>query len=115
MKIMYDNGSWYFKIDNYRIGRAQDCSTIRSVEMLKDSILQEYGLLGRLISVDIFLEEMIFLRPELVLMLESITYVGMVDDDEILLRHVLALEAACRCNSKIFKSLGIKIRKITKL
>ncbi|WZY86781.1 hypothetical protein YC2023_033165 [Brassica napus] len=36
--------------DNYRIGRAQDCSTIRSVEMLKDSILQEYGLLGRLIS-----------------------------------------------------------------
>lgn len=33
---------------------------------------------------------MIFLRPEQVLMLESITYVGMVDDDddEILVRHV---------------------------
>ncbi|KAF3560271.1 hypothetical protein F2Q69_00013042 [Brassica cretica] len=40
--IMYYNGSWYFKIDNDRISRALDCSTIRGVEMLKDSILQEY-------------------------------------------------------------------------
>ncbi|WZZ50981.1 hypothetical protein YC2023_051088 [Brassica napus] len=99
--IMYYNGSWYFKIDNDRISRALDCSTIRGVQMLKDSILQEYGMLGRLISgrqiceclCDIhgfFGKEMIFLRPEQVLMLESITYVGMVDDDddEILVRHV---------------------------
>lgn len=49
---MYYNGSWYFKIDNDRISRALDCSTIRGVQMLKDSILQEYGMLGRLISVD---------------------------------------------------------------
>ena len=37
--IRYDNGAWDFKIDNDRMGRAVDCSTIKGVCGLKDSIL----------------------------------------------------------------------------
>ncbi|KAF3567407.1 hypothetical protein DY000_02017151 [Brassica cretica] len=45
--IMYDNGAWDFKIDNDRMGRAVDCSTIKGVYGLKDSILAAYGPVDR--------------------------------------------------------------------
>ncbi|KAG2250154.1 hypothetical protein Bca52824_080290 [Brassica carinata] len=47
--IMYDNSAWNFKIDNNRMGRAVDCSTIKGVCGL---ILAAYGLLGREIGVE---------------------------------------------------------------
>ncbi|KAL0666455.1 hypothetical protein Bca4012_029159 [Brassica carinata] len=50
--IMYDNGAWDFKIDNDRMGSAVDCSSIKGVCRLKDSILDAYGLLGREIEVE---------------------------------------------------------------
>ncbi|WZZ48985.1 hypothetical protein YC2023_049092 [Brassica napus] len=50
--IMYDNGAWDFKIDNDRMGSAVDCSSIKGVCGLKDSILDAYGLLGREIEVE---------------------------------------------------------------
>ena len=44
---MYDTGSWDFKINNDRMGRAVDSSGIRGADRLKDRILREYGLLER--------------------------------------------------------------------
>ncbi|KAL0742603.1 hypothetical protein Bca4012_084116 [Brassica carinata] len=51
--IMYDNGSWDFKIDNDRIGRTVDSSGITGVDGLKESISAEYGLSRREISTEI--------------------------------------------------------------
>ncbi|WZZ45181.1 hypothetical protein YC2023_041440 [Brassica napus] len=45
--IMYDNGAWDFKIDNDKMGRTVDCSKIKGVDGLKESIYAEYCLLGR--------------------------------------------------------------------
>ncbi|KAF3511776.1 hypothetical protein F2Q69_00006369 [Brassica cretica] len=45
--IMYENGVWDFKIDNDRMGRTVDCSKIKGVDGLKESIYAEYCLLGR--------------------------------------------------------------------
>ncbi|WZZ58257.1 hypothetical protein YC2023_058364 [Brassica napus] len=50
--IMYDNGAWDFKIDNDRMGRTVDCSKIKGVDGLKESIYAEYCLLGREISAE---------------------------------------------------------------
>ncbi|KAL0702778.1 hypothetical protein Bca4012_058900 [Brassica carinata] len=50
--IMYDNGSWDFKIDNDRMGRTVDSSGTTGVDGLKESILAEYGLSGREISTE---------------------------------------------------------------
>uniref|UniRef100_A0A0D3BR18 Uncharacterized protein n=1 Tax=Brassica oleracea var. oleracea TaxID=109376 RepID=A0A0D3BR18_BRAOL len=50
--MIYDNCAWDFKIDNDRMGIAVDCSSIKGVCGLKDSILAAYGLLGREIEVE---------------------------------------------------------------
>ncbi|KAG2305249.1 hypothetical protein Bca52824_033900 [Brassica carinata] len=51
---MYDNGSWDFKIDKDRMGRAADSSRIRGADGLKVSIFAEYGLSGREVSAEMY-------------------------------------------------------------
>ena len=51
--IRYCNGDWDFKIDKERMGRAIDVEFITSVDKLKERILEEYGLLGAPVTVDL--------------------------------------------------------------
>ncbi|KAF2586058.1 hypothetical protein F2Q70_00036169 [Brassica cretica] len=51
--IQYDNGDWYFKIDNDRMGRAIDVELITGVDMLKQKNIEEYGLIGASLIVEL--------------------------------------------------------------
>ncbi|KAG2292670.1 hypothetical protein Bca52824_039339 [Brassica carinata] len=51
-QVTSSNSTLDFKIDNDRMGRAVDCSSIKGVCGLKDSVLAAYGLLGREIEVE---------------------------------------------------------------
>ena len=62
--IMYENGAWDFKIDNDRMGRTVDCSKIKGVDGLKESIYAEYCLL----------EGKFRLKCPIVLMMERVTW-----------------------------------------
>ncbi|KAF2572464.1 hypothetical protein F2Q70_00005050 [Brassica cretica] len=84
--IMYDNGAWDFKIDNDRMGRAVDCSTIKGVYGLKDSILAAYGLLGREIEVEM-------------------CYWLIDGDSEMVGKGAAPMEIATDTDYKIFKAL----------
>ncbi|KAL0863737.1 hypothetical protein Bca101_042855 [Brassica carinata] len=44
--IMYDTGDWDFKLDSDRMGRAVYAKLITSVEDLKQTIIESYGLVG---------------------------------------------------------------------
>ncbi|CAN6924116.1 unnamed protein product, partial [Brassica oleracea] len=51
--IQYDNGDWDFKIDNDRMGRAIDVELITGVDMLKQKNIEEYGLIGASLMVEL--------------------------------------------------------------
>ncbi|CAN6871720.1 unnamed protein product, partial [Brassica oleracea] len=104
--IMYDNGAWYFKIDNDRMGRTVDCSKIKGVDGLKeiqvttDTDYKIFRALHRADkSVNVFVTfrefvggEMIFLRSERVIMSQINASDGAPDNDEALLQHLEAIE-----------------------
>ncbi|KAJ4902193.1 Uncharacterized protein Rs2_16144 [Raphanus sativus] len=50
--IMYDTGSWDFKIYNDLLGRVVDTSGLKDADGLEERILNEFGLLGREIFSD---------------------------------------------------------------
>ena len=83
---MHDNGAWDFKIDNDRMGKAVDCSTIKGVYGLKDSILAAYGLLGREIEVEMW-------------------YWLIDGDSEMVGKGAAPVEIATDTDYKIFKAL----------
>ncbi|KAF3590182.1 hypothetical protein DY000_02021093 [Brassica cretica] len=83
---MHDNGAWDFKIDNDRMGKAVDCSTIKGVYGLKDSILAAYGLLGREIEVEMW-------------------YWLIDGDSEMVGKGAATVEIATDTDYKIFKAL----------
>ncbi|KAH0871944.1 hypothetical protein HID58_069306, partial [Brassica napus] len=103
--IMYDNSAWNFKIDNNRMGRAVDCSTIKGVCGL---ILAAYGLLGREIGVEMCYW-LIDGDSEMVdIFTQTNATAGIVDDDENLIRQVEAIEAAIGLNSEVAEVGGSK-------
>ncbi|KAH0873236.1 LOW QUALITY PROTEIN: hypothetical protein HID58_070598, partial [Brassica napus] len=50
--IMYDTGDWDFKLDSDRMGRAVYAKLITSVEDLKRTIIESYGLVGMSVAVE---------------------------------------------------------------
>ncbi|KAF3489258.1 hypothetical protein F2Q69_00052541 [Brassica cretica] len=89
--ITYDFGAWDFKIDNDRMGRAVDCSTIKGICGLKDSILAAYGLLGREIEVEM-------------------CYWLIDGDSEMVGKRAAPVEISTDTDYKIFKMLGLPCR-----
>lgn len=51
--IQYDSGDWDFKIDNDRMRRAIDVELITGLDMLKQKSIEEYGLIGVSLIVEL--------------------------------------------------------------